>query len=32
MHITFLLGESVVTMPGVVSFTTARGLSARPKP
>ncbi len=31
MHITFLLGESVVTLPGVVSFTMARGLSARPK-
>jgi hypothetical protein len=31
MHITFLLGESVVTLPGVVSFTMARGLSSRPK-
>ncbi len=31
MYITLLLGESVVALPGVVSFVATRCFSARPK-
>lgn len=32
MDITFLWGQSVVSLPGVVSFKTMRDVPARPKP
>ena len=32
MNITFLWGQSVVSLPGVVSFETTRDVPARPKP
>lgn len=32
MNITFLWGQSVVSLPGVVSFETPRDVPARPKP
>ncbi len=32
MDITFLWGQSIVSLPGVVSFETTHDVPARPKP